>query len=195
VPLEHEPTRLTPEQRDRVLDLAARLQSQHEAGIGVDDLVQAAAEAGIDPRFVHMAARSVVATPPEPPARTIPSPDRHVAGILMGVLTMLNAVVSLLHLGRAESSVGAVWFILLAGVTGVWAVRGRLPVWLVPAVLLMTLLTTQTFLHFVGHRDYDRYREIVMMVMILQTVVALIAGAVTRAAQYFHSREGALRNL
>lgn len=60
MPLEHGDTpRLTTEQRDRVLDLAARLQAQHESTVAVDDLAEAAAEAGIEKRFVQEAVRSL----------------------------------------------------------------------------------------------------------------------------------------
>lgn len=57
MPLEHQDDpRFTPEQRDEILNLANRLQAQHEATVGADELVRVAEEAGIDPRFVHEAA-------------------------------------------------------------------------------------------------------------------------------------------
>jgi hypothetical protein len=56
VPLEHDAPRYTPEQRDAILNLATRLQMEHETTVGADDLVRAAEEAGIDARFVHDAA-------------------------------------------------------------------------------------------------------------------------------------------
>jgi hypothetical protein len=57
VALEHNDTpRFTAEQRDEILNLANRLQGQHEGTVGADELVRVAEEAGIDPRFVHEAA-------------------------------------------------------------------------------------------------------------------------------------------
>ena len=58
--LEHrDPPRFTLDQRDEILNLAARLQIQHEATVGVDDLFAEAVAAGIDPRFVQDAAMRV----------------------------------------------------------------------------------------------------------------------------------------
>lgn len=54
--LEHEAPRFTPAQRDEILNLAARLQTQHEATVGTDELMRAAEEAGLAPRFVQEAA-------------------------------------------------------------------------------------------------------------------------------------------
>ncbi|RYG27010.1 hypothetical protein EON82_01035 [bacterium] len=183
MPLEHEPTHLTPEQRDRVLDLAARLQQQHEAGIRIDDLAQAAAEAGIDERFVRQAVRSVVGTPPAhpEPTRVIPAPDRNIACILLGVLTLFNVLMSLTLSRGFLNPVGTIWFGLLAAVTGFWSVKGRLPVWLVSAVLMMTLLITKTVEQLFHFNDYnDRLREIAMMFIMAQAVVALLVGGITR---------------
>lgn len=57
MPLEHDDApRFTLDQRDAILNLAARLQVQHEATVGVDELFAEAVAAGIDPRFVHDAA-------------------------------------------------------------------------------------------------------------------------------------------
>lgn len=55
--LEHDNVpRFTPEQRDKILNLASRLQAQHETTVSADELVRVAEEAGIDPRFVQEAA-------------------------------------------------------------------------------------------------------------------------------------------
>ena len=51
-----EPVRLTPAQRDALIDLAARLQAEHAGTVGADELARAAAEAGIEPRFLGEAA-------------------------------------------------------------------------------------------------------------------------------------------
>jgi hypothetical protein len=64
VALEHDAVpRFTPEQRDEILNIAARLQAQHEGTVGADELIRAAQEAGIDPRFVHQAAMQVARKP------------------------------------------------------------------------------------------------------------------------------------
>ena len=68
MPLDHEEgPRFSSEQRDAILNLAARLQGEHEATVGADELARAAEEAGIDPRFVQEAAmRMGQKTPPLP---------------------------------------------------------------------------------------------------------------------------------
>ena len=68
MPFDHEEgPRFTSEQRDAVLNLAARLQGEHEATVGADELARTAEEAGINPRFVQEAAmRMGQKTPPLP---------------------------------------------------------------------------------------------------------------------------------
>ena len=56
MPPEHDAPRFSPEQSARLLDLATRLEAQHQSTVGVEELVRAAEEAGIDPRFVRQAA-------------------------------------------------------------------------------------------------------------------------------------------
>ena len=48
-------TRLTTEESRRVIDLAVRLQAEHEGTVAVGDLARAAEESGIEARFVHEA--------------------------------------------------------------------------------------------------------------------------------------------
>jgi len=52
-----ETVRFTAAQRDALIDLAARLQAEQEATVGMDELARAAEEAGVDPRFLSEAAR------------------------------------------------------------------------------------------------------------------------------------------
>ncbi len=61
--------RFTAEQRDEILNLANRLQAQHEGTVSADELVRVAEEAGIDPRFVHEAAMRL-GRKPQPISRT-----------------------------------------------------------------------------------------------------------------------------
>lgn len=64
-----ETVRFTPAQRDALIDLATRLQAEHEATVGTEELVQAAAEAGVDPRFLSEAAARLESAPAaSPPA-------------------------------------------------------------------------------------------------------------------------------
>ena len=51
-----EPVRFTPDQRDALILVAARLQAEHEATVGAEELALAAREAGIEPRFLGEAA-------------------------------------------------------------------------------------------------------------------------------------------
>lgn len=62
-----ETVRFTPAQRDALIDLASRLQAEHEATVGTDELVQAAAEAGVDPRFLSEAAARLESAPAASP--------------------------------------------------------------------------------------------------------------------------------
>ena len=58
-----ETVRFTPAQRDALIDLAARLQAEQAASVGMDELAQAAREAGVDPRFLGEAALRLDAAP------------------------------------------------------------------------------------------------------------------------------------
>ena len=132
----------------------------------------------------------MVQTPPAPPEtiRAIPAPDRNIACILLGVLTLFNILMSLTLSRGFLNPIGAVWFGLLAAVAGFWSVKGRLPVWLVSAVLMMTLLITKTIEQLMGGSGgYDRLREISMMLIVAQAIVALVVGGITRLAYALRS--------
>lgn len=132
--LEHrfdEEARLTSEQSKRVVDLAARLQAEHDRTVGVDDLAQAAAEAGIETRFIHEAARRVrtEATPPAPETAYETWP------LALGLLAMLGFGACYAEPGlRAWLFYGLPWLLHLAAPLALGCALGRrgAPAWFLP---------------------------------------------------------------
>jgi hypothetical protein len=124
--------RLTPEQRDEVLSLAARLQAHHEATVDVEELARVASEAGIDPRFVHEAALRIG-------QRSRPLPRS-----LFAALAMFTAQAGFFVFiqnpsvpgGRSLSAFELSFAISMAFFLGLWAARERRIRWYAPLATL-----------------------------------------------------------
>lgn len=179
--LRHEAPRLTAEQRDAILDLAARLQARHEETTDLDALAEAAEEAGLEPRFVHEAARSLAQPPPVPLRSTTPE-GRIVGQAALAGLTVVNALMVLTPLGRIATSPFGVPFLLVAGIVGYLGAKGRLPFWAVPGSIFATLVGTRSFLVVVSPAPQTTLTHNVDATITFEFAVALLVGLVTAAA-------------
>jgi hypothetical protein len=180
VRLEHDDSfRFTPEQRDEILSLAARLQTQHEATVDIDELARVAREAGIDPRFVHEAAMRVG-------RRTVPLPRSLLAAL--AVFTVQAGFFVFVQNpsvpgGRSLSTFELSFAIAMAFFVGLWVARERRIRWYAPLVSLgvwFALYLATTALTFLNGVRQDWVLQDCVAFGIAQAVAALF-GAIAVA--------------
>ncbi len=182
MPLEHDGApRFTAEQRDEILSLANRLQAQHEGTVGTDELVRAAEEAGIDPRFVHEAAMRLgqKAKPISPAAKIA-------FGLFVlqacGFMFVQNPWIGA---NRAPAS-HEMWFaVAFAFFLALWGGRSREVRWFSPLAAISAWIAvgiaTATFTFFVnGHQIGPWVLPMAAFFAMLQAIAAL-CGAVAAA--------------
>lgn len=140
--LEHDPApRFTPEQRDAILDLASRLQVQHETTVGIDELMRAAEETGLESRFVQEAAMRLGRPAGPLPRSLLVVLGMFVAQAAFFVFIQNPSLPGLRSLSAFELTFAAV----IAFFLGLWASHERRIRWLAPIVPLgvwFTLLLT-----------------------------------------------------
>lgn len=180
--------RFTPAQRDALIDLAARLQAEHEATVDAQELARAAAEAGIDPRFLHEAAIRMQAQP-APAPRTSAETDRRTA---VAALVTLAIVDTLFFLIRPRGYVLPREYGMLIALASLCAsaliARFRPMRFLAPvgaAAIWMAIGISTIFVEKLvrGYVDYDVPRFIVLsgvVQLVISAIVAGIAAAVDR---------------
>ncbi|RYG27011.1 hypothetical protein EON82_01040 [bacterium] len=130
--LEHEPQRFTPDQRDEILNLAAHLQVRHQDTLDADELIQAAQEAGIDPRFVHEATMRLAQK-----SRPLPRSLLLALGTFVlqaGFFVFVQA--PMIPGGRSVSSFELAFAVATAFFIALWAARERRVRWFAPLVAL-----------------------------------------------------------
>ena len=136
VPLRHDDEfpLLTSAQQAETLRLAARLQAEHEARSSSEALLQAAAEAGIDARFVREAAQRVVSGS-EKTRRPLPRPL-----IAVALLTVLNWFALVNQRAEYAGIQLEVWQIvglaLAAFAASAWVGRERRVRWTMPLAVV-----------------------------------------------------------
>ncbi len=177
MPLENLPPRLSPQQRDRAIELAARLQAEHGESIGVDELASAAEQVGIQPQFVHEAARIQMAEE----QAALRAKDRRTAYALVGSLILINFAITFVPAVRTSLVSSAAGFALLAlaGFSSSWCVKGRLSAWVGPSAILSTFAATQAIYVALRGTGYDGANSSTANLIGCEIAIALISAGLS----------------
>jgi hypothetical protein len=151
---EHQPSRLTAEEQQLTINLAAILQARHEETLGVDELAEIAKEAGLRPEFVYEAVRVQNAhlENARPGAKDLAALYGLTVGlVLLNILFTFNFAVREMFISSA-----AVFLLLfLAAVTGFRRGQAWRTAWVGPVVLLLAFAVTQGIYVAIMGRGYD----------------------------------------
>jgi hypothetical protein len=184
---EHESQRLTVEEQQRTINLAALLQANHDQTMGIDELAEIAKSYGIRSEFVRQAAQLRTAN------RSREKTADLLANSAMAILALLNvASLSMPTLGKVMTRTPlGLMLLILAAVSSFRRGRTWCLAWVAPLSIFVTLVLVHTVRQALDGYSYlsAMALRVLWLEFLMAAAVAALSLAVGAAAAFQKRRE------